>query len=115
MEMGKGFYWIEPTDRTINGFRFNKFRITDKPRYNSGSGMVEVSLWPGPAVGDILKAPGCDAPRYIVASRGRDKRGVMVNGRYMIRPVEGTWDSVNHLRRGMFLYRSGFLYGDGRS
>lgn len=111
--MGRGYYWIESTDKTINEFRFNKFRITDKPRYDRRSGMLEVGLWPGPAVGDILKAPGCDAPSYVVASRYKDKRGVMINGRYMIRMLEDTWESANRLRKGMFLYRSGFMHGKG--
>lgn len=32
--MGKGYYWIEPVDRTLNDFQFYKAHIVGDPEYD---------------------------------------------------------------------------------
>ena len=32
--MGKGYYWIEPVDQTLNDFQFYKARIVGDPEYD---------------------------------------------------------------------------------
>lgn len=58
--MGKGYYWIEPVDQTLNDFQFYKARIVDDPEYDEKHHRVILrtdKYFPVGSIFHVLKDP----------------------------------------------------------
>ena len=58
--MGKGYYWIEPVDQTLNDFQFYKARIVGDPEYDEKHHRVILrtdKYFPVGSIFHVLKDP----------------------------------------------------------
>ena len=58
--MGKGYYWIEPVDQTLNDFQFYKARIVGDPEYDERHHRVILrtdKYFPVGSIFHVLKDP----------------------------------------------------------
>lgn len=106
--MGKGYYWIEPVDRTLNDFVLYRTTIIDDPSEDKDGLAVFRTRehFPVGAVFHVLH----HTTDFVIVSKDRTW-----GNRYHVRPFDGemTWDRFNELRKGSILYRAGFVHGDG--
>ena len=102
--MGKGYYWIEPVDQTLNDFQFYKARIVGDPEYDEKHHRVILrtdKYFPVGSIFHVLKDP----EMFVI-----ERKFKTWGNKYVVKPCEGEWEweSVQKL-----IFRSGFLHGDG--
>ncbi len=67
--MGKGYYWIEPVDQTLNDFQFYKARIVGDPEYDERHHRVILrtdKYFPVGSIFHVLKDPEMFPPLYFL-------------------------------------------------
>jgi len=107
--MGKGYYWIEPVDRTLNDFQFYKARIVGDPEYDERHHRVILRTDKYFPVGSIFHVLN-DKEMFVI-----ERKFKIWGNKYVIRPCEGEWEweSVQKLKDKAIIFRTGFLHGDG--
>lgn len=107
--MAKGYYWIEPVDRTLNDFQFYKARIVGDPEYDERHHRVILRTDKYFPVGSIFHVLN-DKEMFVI-----ERKFKIWGNKYVIRPCEGEWEweSVQKLKDKAIIFRSGFLHGDG--
>lgn len=107
--MGKGYYWIEPVDRTLNDFQFYKAHIVGDPEYDEKHHRVILrtdKYFPVGSIFHVLK----DSEMFVI-----ERKFKTWGNKYVIKPCGGEWEweSVQKLKDKAIIFRSGFLHGDG--
>lgn len=107
--MGKGYYWIEPVDQTLNDFQFYKAHIVGDPEYDEKHHRVILRTDKYFPVGSIFHVLN-DKEMFVV-----ERKFKIWGNKYVIRPCEGEWkwESVQKLKDKAIVFRTGFLHGDG--
>lgn len=107
--MGKGHYWIEPVDQTLNDFQFYKARIVGDPEHDERHHRVILrtdKYFPVGSIFHVLKDP----EMFVI-----ERKFKTWGNKYVVKPCEGEWEweSVQKLKDKAIIFRSGFLHGDG--
>ena len=107
--MGKKYYWIPQTDRSLNDFEFFKTDILDKPVIYDSRQRIYIRTREHFPVGSIFHTLRNDYD-YVVEEKKR-----MWGNHYIVRALcaPWSWDVANGLRDGDLIFRTGFLHGDG--
>lgn len=107
--MGKGYYWIEPLDQTLNDFQFYKAHIVGDPEYDEKHHRVILRTDKYFPVGSIFHVLN-DKEMFVI-----ERKFKIWGNKYVIRPCEGEWkwESVQKLKDKAIIFRTGFLHGDG--